>query len=165
MQLMRWIALFCALSLPVTQALSVVSADEHSRQQDEVRATVLTPAHRHKLSLPVPPGAADGDATLLREGVQAISMNPEVASATATAVWERKRLLLPSGPSSGLLQCEVASVCHAPGLAHFRLDFSPLSYQLHMPSMFLAKWLQSAMHLGLHIFAWTSLLSLTSSIC
>jgi len=123
MQKFIWFAVcFAVWSLPVAAlALRYGSGNDHVANSDEATVIALPQGHSQDFVLPVPTGFV-GDLA-----VKATSLNPRVASASATAVLDHQRVLLRSGPAGGLLQCKVASVCHAPGHANFRLDFAPVS--------------------------------------
>lgn len=120
--------------------LHVWSASEQLANSDEVSATSLSPGTSHSFVLPLPTGVArDVFQNSHQALVRVTSSNPEVASASVAAVLDRRRLLLKTGPTAGLLQCKVTSVCRAPGHSRLRLDFAPLSQRLGMAPMFLAK--------------------------
>lgn len=136
---LKWYVCLCSTLSLQPSALSFGSATDRRLSTDEVRVTALSRGSSHRFVLPLPIAAAGDLKASPRDLVRVSSSNAEVASASVSAVLDRRRLLLKSGPVSGLLQCEVSSLCHSPGHARFRLDFAPLSERIGMAPMFLAK--------------------------
>lgn len=155
MQQLRWcISLLFTSWTICTCAVRFESAGSRAKESEastsEVRATVLARGQKQGFAVPLPPGF-QYNGQFSRALARATSLNPEVASASATATVDHRRLMLRNGPAAGLVQCEVTSTCHAAGTAYFRLDISLPSLRQAVPPVLLAKSCSADVLRGLNV--------------
>jgi hypothetical protein len=140
MQQIAWCTWLCLALWLRAVAIQLGSDRVLHRNEDQVTVLKLPAEGPSNLVLPLPADlGADVELLAADKLVQATSLNPGVASAQASAVLDRRRLLLQSRPVAGLLQCTVDVSCHAPGIVNVRLDFAPFGGQLGLAPVFLAK--------------------------